>query len=337
MTKTALNSIYLGVVILAASACGDAGEGPFEPQLVGGTGSIEGGEQTVDPTEPEGPDGPEFKDVPEVPRPETPGGDVPPKSEIVTKIVPYTGAFNPAIDDAWGHWVSLQTSRHPFFPEDDKVLTDEHTWSEDIRSTQPFIGSLVQKHLSRLLLQNQDGEAVDIYREDQAYMGSLQEIETSFEGPPIEEPVYLRRDRHWELTTLESGGTFLLLDGEATGELSSSYTKGVSTTETQEFGRSVTATAGLGIGPLNASISGTLSESFSSSTTVSESTSETFTKTVSGKDDAYVQFMVWELVETYSFSDENGDTWEDDAYVIAPAMLVRRGAGVVLQVTEFEK
>jgi hypothetical protein len=148
----------------------------------------------------------------------------------------------------------------------------------------------------------------------------------------------LRRDRFWVRRPLEGGvGNFLLLTGNTQGEIATSYTSGTSTTETETFGRSVTASAGLSFGGLSAGIEVTLSQSFSTSVTVSEESSVSFTKTVSGENGKIVHFQVWELVERYTITDSKGEPFTDPNYLFEPVELHIRGVAVALEATTFDE
>ena len=89
----------------------------------------------------------------------------------------------------------------------------------------------------------------------------------------LQEEPCLRRDRYWQRVPLTGGTNFIVLIGNTEYDLSVSYTNGTSTTETESFGRSITATSGVDFGALSASVSVTLSQTFESSVTInSEST-----------------------------------------------------------------
>jgi hypothetical protein len=48
------------------------------------------------------------------------------------------------------------------------------------------------------------------------------------------------------------------------------------------------------------------------------------------------QFMVWELVETYSFSDAQGNEFTSENYVVSQESITLRGTSIALQSTEFD-
>ena len=154
----------------------------------------------------------------------------------------------------------------------------------------------------------------------------------------LSEVPHLRRDRFWLRQTLEGGaGNFLLLIGDTQGEVSSTYTSGSSVTETEEFGRSVTASAGLDLGALTLGVQATLSESFSTTVEVSEETSETFTKTVWGEEGKVKHFQVWELVEVYTITDAEGRPFTDPNYEFVTSRITLHGVAVSLVSTSFDR
>jgi hypothetical protein len=309
------------LIAIGAMGCGDS---PVNPPAPGGG------------TNP----GPGFTDVPDIPTPKTPGGDVPATSETLTVLKRHTSLYNPSVTNAYGSWYIDRVQLFgPGFPEMRTNVMDSDAWGSQV--TDLYAKLFIQEEMSRIILQDENGNVGGPRISGDYGVSVLSRAllsEVDFRGSAVEKAVYIRRDRHWELKPLEGGaGNYLLLDGPVSGEVSSSYTKGVSNTQTEEFGRSVTASAGLSLGVLSLSVSGTLSETFSSSVTVSESKTETFTKTVTGASGKIVQFMVWELIEKYSFCDEDGNLYSDPHYVIPAASIVRRASAVYLQATEFKK
>lgn len=286
-----------------------------------------------------GSDNPEpFVDVPPIPEPSTPGADVPSKSDAVTSIEPFDGSFRAVVTDAFGSW-----SRQLRCGANATEFDSRTDWASDIGSGSDFWPLARSVEGRRFDLIDGSGErlTVEASRTDLATCSASpftplgQEL-TAFQTAPFTADVHIRRDRHWELKPLEgNAGDYLLVYPNTQGEISTSYQSGSERTRTEEFGRSITAEAGLSFGPLSASVSATLSETFSSSVTVSESTTETFTKTVTGKDGAIIQFMVWELVESYSFVDAEGDPLTDESFRLDLATLERRGSAIALQSTEF--
>jgi len=110
---------------------------------------------------------------------------------------------------------------------------------------------------------------------------------------------------------------------------------GTSTTETETFAETVSASGGLDLGVLTANVSLALSQSFSTSVTIMEARTETFTKMVRGTAGKTVRFMAWESVERYTISDENGAPFSDPNLAVRTDTLYRRGVATALQATEF--
>ena len=165
-------------------------------------------------------------------------------------------------------------------------------------------------------------------------------VDLKMEVEPRESPgeaPHIRRDRYWVQKPIEGQvGNFLLLSGPVAGEVSTTYTTGVSQTETTTFGTSITGTVGASYGVLSASVSATLSEEFSTAVTISSEKSETFTKSVQGQEGKIVQFMVWELVEEYSLSDASGAPYQPEGWTFEDASMIRQGAALALEATVFE-
>jgi hypothetical protein len=256
----------------------------------------------------------------------------------LTKILPLNSLFKPTVTDVRGNWVRVQycgqsVERHDAY---------DNTWSSMLPGRTDF-GPLLQK-LERIALQNDFGQRQSVEDRLTRNNGTCgagplsfpRSLMTAVEAPALENAVYIRRDRHWELQQIKNVGEYLLLDPNTQGEISSTYMQGVTNTQTEEFGEAITAQAGLGIGPLQASISGTLSRTFSNAVEVSTSEEQTFTKTVWGEPGKQIQFMVWELVEVYTLCDENGDSFVDPNYKMQLTPLERRGAALKLQATQFD-
>lgn len=309
---------YALVVALAAAGCSDDATAPQAP---GGT--------TPAP----------YVDVPPIPEPSSPGGSVPSTSTVLTRVMPLTGTFNPRVDDARGAWIRMRVCGEAGVESRDEW---HDTWaSETPRSD--FSEILVK--LERIAFQNDAGARDVVEERNTRRIGDCglgarvwdRTLQTEFRGPPLQRAVHVRRDRHWELQHIENVGDYLLLDPNTQGEISSKYMQGVTDTQTQEFGESITAQAGLGIGPLRASVSGTLSRTFSTAVEITKSEEQTFTKTVWGEPGKQIQFMVWELVEVYTLCDENGEDLDDPNYQFSMTPLERRGAALKLQATQFDK
>jgi hypothetical protein len=218
--------------------------------------------------------------------------------------------------------IPLQVSLQDHFPPDRRLLYEEGEIAGGLRGeTQAFdawVGDCSSSY---------DGWS------RQAIQGRL-----SYEGFELNSAPNLRRDRFWVRRPLEGGvGNFLLLIGDTQGEITTTYTSGSSTTETEEFGRTVTASAGLDFGKLSLGVEVSISRTFSTSVTVSSESSESFTKTVFGEDGKIVQFQVWELVERYTITDPAGEPFTDPAFAFEPVEFHIRGVAVALDATKFDQ
>jgi hypothetical protein len=305
------------------------------------------------PTAPNSDDA-QISDTPPIPRPTTPGGGTPARSETFTTI------SNDALDRFAPRLIDLRAVDAALYGRNRSdcafELLKEYTAIDASDLNGSYVGTVLacsaipisgtfQVNLDllgvpgRFVLLDGDGWRDSIV--DTAVATSPGNFSASaqltVELPPSPpEAPHLRRDRYWELRPIEGQiGDFLLLRGPVSGEVTTSYTAGVSRTDSQTFGASITAEVGLAIGALNASVSTTLSQEFSTSVTVNEESTESFSKSVRGQEGKIVQFMVWELVEVYSISDAEGNPYEPDGFVFSDDRMVRRGAALSLDATVF--
>ena len=302
-----------------------------------------------DPAAPGGTE-PPAAETPSIPRPGYPGGPVPATSDTTFAVsaVPLAD-YAPRLLDIESAAVTV-TMRYPSWCPPVVVETYADTVVSAITGNAWHLATAcVVENVSY-----DRGPAqplgLQVLREDGAWKPSLSKqvrfthnvfqqgilgMEVEPSSPPAEPP-YVRRDRYWQRKPIEGQvGDFLLLTGPVEGSITTSYTAGVARTQSETFGASVTASVGAEIGPLNASISATLSRGFSTSVTVQEQTTETFTKTVRGEEGKTVQFMVWELVEVYSFCDAEGGPYAPENWVMADDHLVRHAAALALDATTF--
>jgi hypothetical protein len=313
-------TLFIMTLVLASLLAG-CSDSPTDPETGGG-----GGGPVIE------------NDVPDIPQPTTLGGDVPATSATLTRIEKLEGVFRPHVLGAYGTWEGSKICSNG----DQEFLTSVIDWSLNLNRNLEFaqIAALLPGR-NIAFLDESGSEIFPVFSLDYLGPGCGDQlpaiISAVFRGGKFGTPVHIRRDRRWELKPLEgNAGDYLLVFPQTTGEVSSTYTSGIESGQTIEFGKSLTVSAGLGIGPLSVSVSGTLSETFSSSVTVSESKSETFTKSVTGLSGKVLQFMVWELVETYSFTDAEGNKLVSEDYFFVDEVLVRRGSAIALQSTEFE-
>jgi hypothetical protein len=277
-----------------------------------------------------------FVDAPEIPEPGSPGADLPNQSEVLTRIEPLDGTFRAQLMDVTGIWMLEEHCG----PESSRTDRREGFASEMLSTDFGALASKLMGSMRDLVDESGEGLAVGDGSQRPFDCGGIFGITgvrlSQFQSREFDADVYVRRDRRWVLRPLEAGaGDFLLVYPSTQGEVSASYESGSEQSRTEEFGRSITATLGVSYGILSASVSATLSETFSSSVTVSQSQTETFTKTVTGKDDTVIQFMVWELVEEYSFCDAMGEPIASELFEIQTGSMERRGVAIALKSTEF--
>lgn len=319
-----------------------------------------------DSTDPEDGPGPAFTDVPVVPEPTTPGGETGTSSDTLTVIAPLTTHYRPVVRAAYARW-SLATrccEKPPFVgnwicQEWQIMVGMPAMWSHELpmldvdrcasnTDIDPEPVSAARPDPWERFLLVEDGQIITpaagasgeetLWHWDGGIVEARADCQLTWQTEPLSEIPHLRRDRYWVRKTLEGGaGNFLLLIGETQGEVSSSYTSGSSVTETEEFGRSVTASAGLNLGALSLGVEVTLSQSFSTAVEVTEESSETFTKTVWGEEGKVKHFQVWELVEEYTITDAEGRPFTDPQYEFVTSQFTRHGVAVSLVSTSFDR
>lgn len=154
--------------------------------------------------------------------------------------------------------------------------------------------------------------------------------------PQATKPVYVRRDRWWERRPLLGDGSQgLILEGPVTRTVSFTYSSGSTTTNTQEFARSITAEAGLSYGAFSASVSATLSQTFTTSVEVRRDTTVSVTEELSGEAGVARVMTFWVLMQRYTITDADGNPYEDDNYRIPTYQLSDPGEITALVATDF--
>lgn len=318
---------------------------------------------------------PEPVDWPVIPQPSAPYEDTAPTSDTLTVIHPLTTNYRPNVVRALCSWSGNSIYwTHSYAGFCDQTYSDPimlinlaDCWSNAIAPLDysgcsfpgyccpsgPIDISRAEPYGRVLLLE--DGGIVDPVEwasiHEAIWTGSYHFCPESFCGfavhwielnlrgqlRPIEEPVYLRRDRYWQRVWIaDENSYFKVLIGDTEYDLTVSYTSGTSTTETETFGRSVTTSGGLDFGFLKASVEVTISQSFSTSVTLSEETTVGETYKVFGEDGKYVQFQVWEGVEIFTITDAEGNPYTDLNYVFEPDVLYIHGNGPALVATKFD-
>ena len=310
------------------------------------------------PTDPgDGGGGSQFEDTPPIPRPTSPGGSVPAESNVLTRVTAgVLDNFAPRVLNVelrQGDILARAKSSCAWQSVESRTDFALTSWTGQFShvavgcgaATFSLIGMREQVRPQGHMNLVSAGNPVPFVTRDLRaghVIDPLNPFGTGFvrtiiwPADPLPETPHLRRDRYWRLQTLAGGaGDFLLLTGPTQADISTSYTRGVERTETETFGRSITGEVSASYGVVSASVSATLSEEFSSSVSISESRTETFTQTVRGEEGKTIQFMVWELVEIYSFTDSDGEPFEAEGWAFAPDTLVRAGAAMALDATTF--
>lgn len=156
--------------------------------------------------------------------------------------------------------------------------------------------------------------------------------------PQMAAKPYLRRDRQWVRENLTDGSASFLLTGSTSADFSTSRTNGIDVTKSRAFAETISGTAGLSTGGITASIEDAVTKSFSTSTTIQQETTTTYTYSVSGTAGKVTVFNVWTLVDTYSLTDKDGNTFADAGYHFAPVdPVVVRGVKHYLDTTNFNQ
>jgi hypothetical protein len=154
--------------------------------------------------------------------------------------------------------------------------------------------------------------------------------------PQVTKPVYMRRDRWWERRPLlVDGSDAFILEGPVTRTVTFSYSSGSTTTNTEEFARSITVSVGGSWDFFSASVSATLSQTFTTSVEVRRDTTVTVSEELSGEAGVARVMTFWVLVERYSITDADGNPYEDDNYQIPPVTFTDEGRITALLATDF--
>ena len=123
-------------------------------------------------------------------------------------------------------------------------------------------------------------------------------------------PVYIRRDRFWTRVLID-GKKSIRVDPGNTFTVTYERTQGVSSTESQQFARTLDLGLGAGYSGVTASLGATLSATFSTEINVSEQTTVSTSRTVTGIDGKTVIYSVWRSVEHYTVTDSLGNPYTD--------------------------
>jgi len=155
--------------------------------------------------------------------------------------------------------------------------------------------------------------------------------------PTIDEDVYVRRDRWWERRPLLGDDSeVFILEGPVTRSVSFSYSSGSTTENTEEFGRSLTVEVGGSFDFFSASVSATLSQTFTTRYEVRSDTTVSVTEELSGEPGVARVMTFWVLVEEFTITDSEGNAYSDPNYDIPQLSFRDEGRVTALLATDFE-
>ena len=123
--------------------------------------------------------------------------------------------------------------------------------------------------------------------------------------PVITQAPHLKRELYWQLSNI-SGESYRIIQPGYTFTESTTYTTGVSETESYEFFWSLTTEVGGSYGAVSASVSASIGETFGTSMTVTEEHSVTRTEEFTAPGDQAIMVTRWHLMERFTFCDEDG-------------------------------
>ncbi|HEX6791576.1 MAG TPA: hypothetical protein VF247_09730 [Candidatus Krumholzibacteria bacterium] len=174
-----------------------------------------------------------------------------------------------------------------------------------------------------------DAAEVEICRESLPVIGCINKVWITARyqgtGPAIEKAPYIKRDRFWMSVPWGTGAMVERTTGNESIALSSTYTTGCSRTETESFAYSLGATVGAEYKGIKAEVEGSITRTFGSSFTVMEQEERSISKTLQGEAGKRTCFVMWVLVEQYSFVDKDGNPFVDPNYVLDPGFYDEAG------------
>jgi hypothetical protein len=133
---------------------------------------------------------------------------------------------------------------------------------------------------------------------------------------------------------VDGEGLLVLLDGDTEYTLSLTVTVGVAISEATSFAETTTASMGVDFEGLSVALEESITESYEVTIQVTAESSTTISQTVRGKSNVTRQFMIWQLLDTFTVTDEDGVPLTDPNFDFDPVVLEVRGARA-LKVTEF--
>jgi hypothetical protein len=144
-------------------------------------------------------------------------------------------------------------------------------------------------------------------------------------GAPIEKTPYMCRDRFWMAIPWQSGAIVERTTGNETIALTSTYTSGSSRTETESFAWTLGASVGADIKGVQAQVQGSITRTFETAFTVKLEETVSISRTLQGEANRRTCFVLWVLVEQYSFVDSEGKEFTDPNYELHPGFYDQGG------------
>lgn len=303
------------------------------------------GSQSTDPT------------IPPIPKPTSPQNDAPMESTTLTVIKPLLSSFYPNVVSLRSFFTVKGRVRWQFPPACDGAWISLYfgkSWSDELPVEYPSFPSCESRTspTGAVHLAMSGWKHVHLLADGVPVQGSIKdetsktletkgvdyvELDYRYALAQLTETPYLRRDRQWVRVRLTDGSTSVLLAPNTQASFSTTETSGIDVEKSRSFSETVTGSAGLDADGVSASIQDAVTRSFSTTTSISQSTSTTTTHTVTGVDGKETVFMLWELDETYTITDENGDPFTDPSFTFGPTdPVVVRGVTFALDATTFD-
>jgi hypothetical protein len=135
-------------------------------------------------------------------------------------------------------------------------------------------------------------------------------------GKPLANVPYIARERFWQATPWKSGRIVEGIEGLGGGSIQgiSTFTAGSSVSETESIAATITSEVGGEFEGISSKVSTSLTVTFSTTYTVSRSYSETFVETLNGVAGKRNLFVLWVLMERFSFVNADGTPFSDPNY-----------------------
>jgi hypothetical protein len=217
-----------------------------------------------------------------------------------------------AIDDYMGCFTACGLLTN-YCPE--SYSLDIENWPEDTRFV--FMKDDIKDPMPNTIEWNAPEK--EICREELPLVGCINKVHVTIHyratGQPVDKTPYLRRDRFWVAIPWDTGAMVERTTGDESITLTSTYTSGCAQTQTESFGYSLGATVGAEYKGIKAEVEGSISHTFGSSFTVTEQTEESVSRTLQGEAGKRTCFVMWVLIEQYSWVDGDGNPYSDPNYI----------------------